>query len=145
MDKESEVNGCEMLAMVCEQIVRVEPEIEPEHFLEVLGQTAAGIATGLRGVLDLVRGGSNPIPGGGFKPEFDDGTGGQARHFAGIAASAGRFGAGPTAFVSHRFLDRPGTADGRLSTAAAEFAAMIESGELSPSDAATWIRETLCL
>lgn len=138
------VNGCEMLAALCDQIVLVEPGIEPGRFLEVLGQTAAGIETGFRGIFDLARGGSNPIPGGGFKPAFDDDTEGQGRHFAGIAASASRFGSGPTTFVSHTFLDKPETPDGRLSTVAAEFAVLLKSGELQPADAGAWVRDRLC-
>lgn len=138
-------NGCWELAEVCHRIVAVAPDTSPQDFLRALGQLVAGIDPGIEGIVDLARGGSNVVAGGGFKPEFDDGTAGQARHFAGMAASVAMFGARATELVAHAFVDSPDTADGRLSAAAVRFAKLIMDGDLPVDQAHLWIVDALCL
>ena len=50
------VNGCEMLAALCEQIVLVEPEIEPGRFLEVLGPNGGRDRNRVSGGFSIWRG-----------------------------------------------------------------------------------------
>lgn len=96
-------------------------------------------------VVDLARGGSNVIPGGGVKRRFDDKTDGQIRHFAGIATASARIGPRLARSLSITVLkDPPTSADGRLSDAAVEFASSLLSGELPLDRASNWIAETLC-
>ena len=126
------------------RIVTADPEIKPRDFLQALGQVVAGIGPGVEGVFDLARGGSNEVEGRGFKPEFDDDSRGQARHFAGTAASAAMFGPRLTEIVAHRLVDPPDTADGRLSAAAVEFSRLLIDEELPLSDASQWILAEIC-
>lgn len=138
------MTGCEQLAEVCDEIVTEDPEISPSDYLRALGNRVAGIDTGIEGIIDLARGGSNEISGRGFKPEFDDDSDGQARHFAGTAASVAIFGGRATEFVTHTFLDPPDTPDGRLSSAAVEFATQILDESLPLTEASDWIRDNIC-
>jgi hypothetical protein len=138
-------NACLELADLCDEIVAIAPDVSPKDFLTALGALAAGIDPGIRGIYNLARGGRNEIIGAGFQPEFDDDSAGQARHFAGTAASATRFGSTPTELVAHKLLDPPDTADGRLSTAAIEFARALLGGQLEPSQTGDWVRRRLCL
>ncbi len=126
------------------RIVTADPEIEPRDFLRALGQVVAGIGPGVEGVFDLARGGSNEVEGRGFKPEFDDDSRGQARHFAGTAASAGMFGPRLTEIVAHTLVDPPDSADGRLSAAAVEFARLVIDEKLPLKDASEWILDEIC-
>jgi hypothetical protein len=137
-------DACRAMAEVAAEIATTEPEIEPRALLRLLGERVAGIDPGIGGILDLARGGSNELWGGGFRSEFDDGTDGQARHFAGTAASAALFGPRATELVAHRVLDAPETADGRLSSKAVEFARLLLDGELQVGEAAGWIRAEIC-
>ncbi len=137
-------NGCHELARVATRIVTAEPGIDPRDFLRALGQVVAGISPGVEGIFDLARGGSNEVAGRGFRPEFDDESRGQARHFAGTAASAAIFGPRVTEIVAHRLVDPPDTADGRLSAAAVEFARLLIGEELLVSDASQWILDEIC-
>lgn len=118
---------------------------DPREFLLRLGTEAAGIRRGPAAVVDLARGGTNVIPGGGVKRRFDDETDGQIRHFAGIATAAARIGPRLARTLSITVLkDPPTSADGRLSDAAVDFARQLLSGELPVSDASAWIERTLC-
>lgn len=138
------MNGCIELADICDQIVEANPNIEAAEFLTELGHRVAGIDPGVEGVVDLARGGTNKVWGVGFRPDFDDGSNGQARHFAGTAASVERFGANATEFVAHTFLDQEDSADGRLSTKAIEFAQLLLNGDLEVASAGEWIRAEIC-
>lgn len=138
-------DACHELADLCDEIATFAPDLDPKDFLTTLGALVAGIDPGLKGVLSLARGGRNEIIGAGFKPEFDDGTAGQARHFAGTAASAVRFGATPTELLAHNVLDPPDTADGRLTSAAVQFVRALLDGSLEIAHAGDWVRRTLCL
>jgi hypothetical protein len=118
--------------------------LEPRALLNELGRRGAGIRSGPRGVLDLLRGGRNPIRGTGFRPELADGTRGQARHFAGVACSVARFGVRATRLASVLRGDLPSTADGRLSELAIEFATGCLSGEIPRGEVGAWIVRRLC-
>jgi hypothetical protein len=141
---DSEPDGCRQLAEVSDQIVAADPDISSRDYLRALGRLVAGIEPGVEGILDLARGGSNEISGKGFKPEYDDGSMGQARHFAGTAVSVALFGARATGIIAHSMVDPPDTPDGRLSAAAIEFANLIMSEELPVADASSWIVDELC-
>src|SRR5688572_16956395 len=106
-------NGCKELADVSDRIVAADPEISPADYLRALGSLVAGIDPGIEGIVDLARGGSNQVSGRGFAPEFDDDSDGQARHFAGVAASVEVFGGRAAEFLAHTFVDDPDTPDGR--------------------------------
>ena len=95
-------------------------------------------------MLDLLRGGRNPIRGTGFRPELSDGTRGQARHFAGVACSVARFGERPTRLASVLRGDLASTPDGRLSALAIEFATGCLSGEIPRAEVGAWIARRLC-
>jgi hypothetical protein len=142
---DAEPNGCLALAEVADQIVEAEPEVSPRDFLRALGRLVAGIEPGVEGLLDLARGGSNKISGKGFKPEFDDGSAGQARHFAGTAVSVALLGSRATELIAHTVVDPAETPDGRLSSAAIEFANLIMNEELPVSGASGWILDELCV
>lgn len=117
----------------------------PRRFLVELGRRGAGVRLGPLWVLDAARGGHNPIEGAGFRPEFDDSTHGQPRHFAGVTATAIRIGIPLTRFLAVNVLGDPiNSADGRLSETAFEFVRAIRSGALRTVDAPEWIRDRLC-
>ncbi|MGD9710792.1 MAG: hypothetical protein AB7V46_01850 [Thermomicrobiales bacterium] len=140
-----DLDACQEMADVSDRILVSDPDIAPADFLRALGRLVAGIDPGVEGILDLARGGENAVYGRGFRPEFDDGSRGQARHFAGTAASVAIVGGRVTGFVAHTFLDPADTADGRLTTAAIDFATQILDETLPLSDASTWIVENLCV
>ena len=141
---DAEPNGCLALAEVADQIVAADPDVSPRDFLRALGRLVAGIDPGIEGLIDLARGGSNEISGKGFRPEFDDGSAGQARHFAGTAVSVALLGSRATGLIAHTVVDPADTPDGRLSSAAIEFANLIMDEELPVSEASGWIIDNLC-
>jgi hypothetical protein len=99
----------------------------------------------VRGVADLATGGDDHLRGTGFRDDLDDGTDGQARHFAGVAAAASRFGSDLTdAAATHLLRDSSGTADADLTRKALDFAHLLEARQLTPPEAAGWIRRELC-
>ena len=53
-----------------------------------------------RALVDLARGGTNRIVGRGFRPEYDDGSSGQVRHFVGFARASMFGGVQPTRWIS---------------------------------------------
>lgn len=139
----TESNACCKLAGLADELAR-QPGITPKDFIYKLGEKAAGIRPGLWRYFDLFKGGANPLPGKGFKAEYDDGSGGQARHFAGIAVSCLTLGPKLTVWVSENLrLDQPNTPDGRLTLAAADFTQKLVKGELPPTQAGQWIRDNL--
>lgn len=118
---------------------------DPIAFLRALGRQAAGIRPGARAYGDLASGGRNTIPGGGFLARFDDGTGGQARHFAGIAVATSYGGAAATRVISIFGRDDPeDSPDGRLTDEGIAFATAVLSGELALADAPAWLLDHLC-
>lgn len=133
------------LAQVCDLVASAQPDLDGRGFLEALGQQAAGITPGRAGWVDLATGGRNTLLGDGFRPELDDGTHKQVRHFAGTAAAAARMGSATTRVASRLRGDLPGTADDRLSAAAIEFAHDLRHGVLAPSGAGAWVRRRLVL
>lgn len=137
------VDACAELADACARVAaRTSDERE---FLRRLGHEVAGVRRGALWPLDAGRGGSNRIRGRGFRRHVDDGTEGQARHFAGIIAVAARIGPRLTRWLSiHVGRDAPDSADGRLTDHALDFVRLIRSGELAPQDADAWVRRTIC-
>jgi hypothetical protein len=120
-------------------------ESTPGGFLRALGLAAAGIRPPPRALADLARGGRDLIAGGGFRPAYSDGSAGQVRHFAGVAVASDYGGAAATRLASV-FLRRDpvGSADGRLSERALDFASLVESGKLPLEQAGAWILENIC-
>ncbi|HEY1237565.1 MAG TPA: hypothetical protein VGE91_04460 [Solirubrobacterales bacterium] len=115
------------------------------QFLIDLGQQAAGIRKGRLALLDLARDGHNVILGRGFKPEFDDGTRGQVRHFAGVARASMFGGTIVTRWISENLRgDQADSPDGRLADEGIDFAQSLLAGRLRLSEASNWIRERLC-
>jgi hypothetical protein len=141
-----EINGCAELVRIAEEIIAEHPGISARDFLQELGWRVAGIEPGIEGLIELARGGENVISGGGFRPEYDDGSQGQARHFAGIASAVARLGARFTAWAGeHALRDNPNSADGRLTEAAVNFARALLGGELPVAEAGGWIESNICL
>ena len=137
------MSACADLVDTAARIAAVSPS--PRTFLLQLGVEAGGVRRGPRWLLDAGRGGRNRLPGGGFRGHIDDGTAGQARHFAGIVAVATRIGPALTRWLSiHLGRDAPDTADGRLTDHALDFVRRTLDGRLSPSEAPAWIRMHLC-
>ena len=139
----TESNACCKLADLADELAR-QPGISPREFICQLGEKAAGIRPGLWRYLDLLKGGANPLPGSGFRPEFDDGSGGQTRHFAGIAVSCLLFGPKLTVWISENIRrDPPTSPDGRLTLAATDFSQKLVKGQMPPGAAGQWIRDNL--
>jgi hypothetical protein len=138
-------DGCQSLANTADEIVSEQPDIDPHEFIRALAYRVAGIHPGPKGIIDLAQGGENVVAGTGFKPVFDDGTGGQARHFAGTAGSVERFGSPATLMAGETVLRDPADSpDGRLSRAAIVFATKLLDGDLAPGEAGFWIRQHVC-
>ncbi|MDR6611772.1 hypothetical protein [Leifsonia sp. 1010] len=139
------MSACEQLAAACDRLAARTPALSPGRFLRDLGHEVAGVRRGPFWFLDAGRGGSNRIRGRGFRRHVDDGTEGQARHFAGIVSVAARVGSGPARWLSiHVGRDAPDTADGRLTDLALDFVRSVRSGELPLSDTGGWVRARLC-
>lgn len=114
-------------------------------FFTDLGAEAGGVRRGPLWFLDAGRGGRNRIRGRGFRPHVDDGTDGQARHFAGMAAVAARIGVRPTRWLAvHVLRDAEDSADGRLTEHALELVELARTGEVTRATVAEWIRHTIC-
>jgi hypothetical protein len=136
-------NGCAQLADACSRVAA--RTSSPREFLRRLGHEVAGVRRGVFWPLDAGRGGSNRIRGRGFRRHVDDGTEGQARHFAGIVAVAARVGPRVTRWLSiHVGRDAPESADGQLTDHALDFVRLVRSGELVTTDADEWVRRTIC-
>jgi hypothetical protein len=135
--------ACERLAGLATELGG--GESSPGGFLRALGLAAAGIRPPPRALADLARGGRDLIPGGGFRPIYSDGTDGQARHFAGVAAATAYGGAAATR-VASIFLRRDPvrSADGRLSERALDFASLVSSGALPLEQTGPWILIDVC-
>ncbi|WP_313540559.1 hypothetical protein [Leifsonia aquatica] len=115
------------------------------RFFLDLGAEVGGVGRGPFWFLDAARGGRNRLRGRGFRPHVDDGTDGQARHFAGIAAVAARIGARPTRwFALHVLRDPADSADGRLTDHALDLVRLTRTGDVNRATVAAWIRTTIC-
>lgn len=134
----------------CADLVRVTSalgalNLRSKYFLRVLALLCGGIRPGPLGLYDLAVAGANLYPGQGFRPEFDDGTAGQVRHFVGIAASVTWVGVPATRFVSEQIRrDLADSPDGRLGEVAIRFAHLILTGALPTDRAAEWLETQLC-
>jgi hypothetical protein len=118
---------------------------DPRGYVRRLGREAAGIHSGARGFVDLARGGSDLIPGRGFRRRYDDGTGGQVRHFAGVAVAASYGGEQATRLVSIFVRrDPPNSADGWLTDEALAFTRLLLNGQLEPDQGGEWILDRIC-
>jgi hypothetical protein len=142
----TELNACRNLAALADQLA-VRPDIRsPREFIYCLGEQAAGIRQGPWRYFDLLKGGRTLLPGGGFRPQFDDNSGGQTRHFIGIAVSSLTFGPKLTVWLSENIRrDRADRPDGQLTLAAIQFTQKLLAGELLPTTAGEWICANLCL
>ncbi|MGZ5354782.1 MAG: hypothetical protein ACXWE8_00315 [Solirubrobacterales bacterium] len=136
-------SACRRMAGVAAKLA--EGDQGASAFLRGLGRAAAGIRPGSRAYGDLARGGRNTLPGRGFLARYDDGTAGQARHFAGIATATALGGGAATRVISIFVRDDPaGSPDGRLTDAAIAFANETLTGELEPEDGPRWLLGNLC-
>ena len=116
-----------------------------EQFLTDLGQQGAGIRPGRFALIDLARDGTNIIVGRGFKPQYDDGTRGQVRHFVGVARASMFGGTVVTRWISENLRQDPaGSPDGKLADEGIDFAQSLLAGRLELSEASDWIRTRLC-
>ncbi|TKV60654.1 hypothetical protein FDO65_02870 [Nakamurella flava] len=137
-----DVDACARLADLIDEIAAARPS--PRQLLDATGERAAGIRSGLAGLLDLKAGGRDLVPGVGFRAEYDDGTRGQVRHFAGIVVSTVRMGGPATRLVSERIRNDPADSpDGRLSLAGIQFAQEVLSGAIPVAGAGQWVRDHL--
>lgn len=138
-------SSCRELAGLAAGLAVAEPDVAPREFLRDLGRQVAGIRPPPRAYGDLAKGGFNQIPGKGFLVRFDDGTIGQARHFAGIAVAA-TFGGGQATRLISIFArnDAENSADGRLTDEGIAFAAAVQSGELELEETPEWLLTHLC-
>jgi len=143
---EGELSGssCRRLAGISARLA--ERELEPIPFLRALGLQVAGIRPPPLALGDLARGGRNVIPGRGFLDPLDDGSSGQARHFAGIAVATTFFAGGSqTRWISENLRRDPANSpDGLPTEAGILFARLLTSGELQPEEAPEWQLDRLC-
>jgi hypothetical protein len=141
-----ELNGsaCRRLAGLAATLA--ERDYAPDAFLREFGRLAAGIRPPPRALGDLARGGRNRIVGKGFLARFDDGSRGQARHFAGIAVATTYVGGGSaTRWISERLRDDPdSSADGRLTDQGILFASEVTSRKLELDQTPRWLLDHLC-
>lgn len=143
LSEESRGSACRRLAAVAARLAESDPP--PPAFLRALGRRAAGIRPPPRGFADLARGGRDLIPGRGFLARFDDGSAGQVRHFAGIAAAVSFAGGRNTRRISIEVRrDPPESADGRLTEEGIAFATAVLRGELELDESSEWLLERLC-
>lgn len=138
----TDVDACSQLVALAERLAVSDPT--PAAFLRALGREGAGIRGGPLALLDLGRGGRNRIVGGGFRPVYGDGSGGQVRHFCGVARAVQLLGPRAARWLMERSGDATESPDGQLTEAAIVFVAGLRSGRVPVSDAAGWIRERLC-
>ena len=137
-------NACRQLVELCGEVLEVAPDLTPREFLRTLGALVAGIDLGVMGFRQLARGGANGLVGAGFRTEYDDGTAGQARHFAGTATAAALVGDKPAELFAHHVVDPAESIDGHLSTAALAFARLLVDGDVPLTEAGAWIAEHIC-
>ncbi len=137
-------NACQQMVELCGELLELAPDLSPREFLRSFGALVAGIDLGVMGFRQLARGGANGLLGAGFRQEYDDGTAGQARHFAGTAAAAALIGDKPAELLAHHVVDPADSIDGHLSTAALEFARLLVDESLALDQAGSWIADHVC-
>lgn len=137
-------SACRRMAGVSAKLAERDPA--PIAYLRAMGLQVAGIRPPPRGYGDLARGGSNRIPGRGFLARLDDGSSGQARHFAGIvAATTFVGGSNPTRWISESLRRDPAdSADGRLTEEGIEFATSVARQDLALDETPAWLLAHLC-
>jgi hypothetical protein len=139
------VTACEDLARTADAVAAEQPDPSGRELLVELAHRVAGIHRGPLAALGLFAGGRSRLLGGGFRPELNDRTASQTRHFAGIARAVTVFGPARTGWLSvHVRRDAPDSPDGLLTSLAIEFAAQLLDGSLAARDAGEWIREHVC-
>jgi hypothetical protein len=145
LSEELRGTSCREMAGIAAGLAAADPEPTASEFLRDLGRHVAGIRPGPRAYGDLAKGGFNQLPGKGFLLRFDDGTIGQARHFAGIAVAASFGGGQATRLISIFARNDPeDTPDGRLTDEGIAFATAVQSGELELDETPEWLLEHLC-
>ncbi|HEX2913625.1 MAG TPA: hypothetical protein VH186_22670 [Chloroflexia bacterium] len=138
-------SACCKLADLADNLANSSTTLSPKDFITLMGERAAGIRPGLWRYFDLLRGGQDLIPGKGFRSEYNDGSEGQVRHFAGIAVSTITFGPKLTIWISENIrLDKASSPDGRLTIAAIGFTTRLLGGQIPVSAAGEYIRQNLC-
>lgn len=143
LSEEFQGSACREVAGVAAKIAEQEPSTL--EFLRSFGRQVAGIRPPPRAYGDLARGGRNRVPGKGFLARFDDGTAGQARHFAGIAAATSFGGGNSTRVISIFVRDDPeDSPDGRLTDEGIAFASQVQAGDLELDEAPQWLLDHLC-
>lgn len=138
-------SSCRQTAGLAAGLALQDPELTPIEFLRAFGRQVAGIRPSPRAYGDLARGGSNQVPGKGFLARYDDGTIGQARHFAGITVAA-TFGGGQATRLISIFARRDPleSADGQLTEEGIAFADYVLRGALELDETPGWILDNLC-
>jgi hypothetical protein len=138
-------SACRQAAGIAAGLALQDPVLGSAEFLRGFGRQVAGIRPPPRAYGDLARGGSNQIPGKGFLAPYDDGTTGQARHFAGIVAAVTYGGGQATRLISifarDDALESP---DGQLTEEGIDFAEAVQSGDLELDETPGWILDNLC-
>lgn len=144
LDADYSGSACRRVAGIAAKLAERDSAALP--FLRDFGRQLAGIRPPPRGYGDLARGGSNRVVGRGFLARFDDGSQGQARHFAGIAvATTFVGGASPTRWISEHLRADPGnSADGRLTEEGIAFATAVLKGDLPLGETPGWLLDHLC-
>ncbi|MDP9189278.1 MAG: hypothetical protein M3O25_08515 [Actinomycetota bacterium] len=138
-------SSCRQTAGLAAGLALQDPELTPTEFLRAFGRQVAGIRPPPRAFGDLARGGSNQVPGKGFLARFDDGTIGQARHFAGVTAAASFGGAQATRLISiFARRDPLSSPDGQLTEEGIAFAQAVQARELELDETPEWLLDHLC-
>ena len=143
LSAEFQGSACRQLAGLAAKLA--EREDTALGFIRAFGKQAAGIRQPPRAYGDLARGGRNLIVGKGFLARYDDGSGGQARHFAGIAVATSFGGVSSTRFISIFVRDDPlDSADGRLTEEGLAFSREVLTGDLELEETPQWLLAHLC-
>lgn len=143
LSEEFQGSACRRLAGLAAKLAEGEPT--RLEFIRDFGKQAAGIRKPPRAYGDLARGGSNLIAGKGFLARFDDGTVGQARHFAGVAVATSFGGGSFTRYVSIFGRDDPlDSPDGQLTEEGIEFTGDVLTGDLELDETPQWLLDHLC-
>lgn len=136
-------NACVALGRIADEICPGDPS--GHELLVELGYRVAGIPRGWRAWPVLAVGGRSRIRGHGFRDDLSDGTGGQARHFAGIARAVTLLGDRGTLWISVKVRrDAEESPDGELTRLAVAFATALLDGSLPARESGDWIRDHLC-
>jgi hypothetical protein len=137
-------NACLALGRIADEIAAGDPS--GHELLVELGYRVAGIPRGWGAWAVLATGGRSRIRGHGFRAELSDGTGGQARHFAGTARAVTLLGDRATSWISAKVRrDAEQSPDGELTRVAVAFATALLDGSLPARESGDWIRDHLCV